>query len=442
MRRLHTRIYLHLLGVLVVGIVAAAALSAAGWRGDFRRRMVERTTELAAAQLAIRLGDPVARDAFVRELARELRVDITVRGLDGAVLSRAGRQLPELSAEDRRAAHDEAVVRFIDDRPLVLAPVRQGEGQELLAYLQASHHRPPPGPKVVRTLVWIAVVLVIVALVARPLSRRISRPIEQLIAATRRFGGGDLHARVALEGHRHGKDELDELTAAWNAMAERISRLVQGQRELLANVSHELRSPLTRIRLALELLPDEAKGAARLRDVERDLDDLERLIDTVLTTSRLDTVGLPVSPSALDAQALVHDVAEAAKADYPDLAVTVVAEATELHGDAALLRRALKNLVDNAAKYGASPVELGVVRKGDEVVLFVSDAGPGIPQSEREQVQGPFARGGATRGQSGYGLGLTLVRSIARAHGGSLSLDWTDAAAQRGLRAELHLRAQ
>src|SRR5262249_47262871 len=146
-----------------------------------------------------------------------------------------------------------------------------------------------------------------------PLARRISRPVERLTEATRRFGGGDLAYRVPVRSR--GDDELARLSRAWNEMAERIERLVVGQKELLANVSHELRSPLARIRVALELMrpsveggsppPTGADAEARLRDIESDLAELDRLIEDVLTTARLDAGRLPIHAAPLELQGLL-----------------------------------------------------------------------------------------------------------------------------------------
>src|SRR5205823_11837019 len=127
------------------------------------------------------------------------------------------------------------------------------------------------------------------------------RPIEHLTQAVRRLGAGDLASRVPV-GERGAADELVELTTAFNDMAERIERLVAGQKELMANVSHDLRSPLTRIRVALELLPREDAADPRLHDLDAELDELERLIAGRLTTARLHPTGLPPHPAKMAAR--------------------------------------------------------------------------------------------------------------------------------------------
>jgi signal transduction histidine kinase len=280
-----------------------------------------------------------------------------------------------------------------------------------------------------RPILWAALALGVVAIATRPLAQRISRPLERLTAAVRRLGSGDLTARVPAGAHHARRaDEIVELTRAFNEMAERVERLVRSEKELLANVSHELRSPLARIRLALELLPRDAAGARRLGDVERDLAELDRLIEDVLTAARLDATGLPAHLAVIDAGALLADVAERARHDPLTAGLALRVEKTanvQVTADGALLRRALWNLVENAAKYGAPPMTLSAAREGDRVSLAVTDEGPGIAPGEREHVFTPFYRGEAARaaGRHGVGLGLTLAKRIAEVHGGTLRIE-------------------
>jgi len=310
-------------------------------------------------------------------------------------------------------------------------------------------------PNVARMLPFLTLLyMAAVGLTARRIVRVISRPVELLTEASRRFGEGDLAHRVVLphfpprharRRHRHPRrhpmDELFLLGAAWNEMAERIERLVRGQRELLANVSHELRSPLARIRVALELLPRTPATAARVDEVVADIEELDRLIDDVLTASRLDGPAFTPRREEVAIGALFDGLV--ARADHDPLTAgrevrVGVVEAETVQADPALVRRALWNLVENAAKHGAPPITLAAERKDGVLALSVTDAGPGIAEAERPRVSDPFVRG-AGANERGVGLGLTIARRAAEVHGGQLTLE--TGADGRGLRATLRLPA-
>jgi signal transduction histidine kinase len=177
---------------------------------------------------------------------------------------------------------------------------------------------------------------------------------------------------------------------------------------LLSNASHELRTPLSRIRLAIELFREH--GDARYKaELERDIAELDLLIDEILLASRLDATRALPSSEPVDLLALVAE--ESARYDLMPTGDPVV-----VPGDPRLLRRLVRNLIENARRYGRPPLRLEVRADGDAAVLSVMDAGDGIPQAERERVFLPFQRLGSE--STGVGLGLALVRQIARLHGG------------------------
>ena len=414
--RLHARIYLHSLAVLVIACVATAATFALSSRTAMMHEIAERVARHLATDVAEVMGEP---DALARRLQRfhdELGVTLVIRDPADRVLAASGEPAPRRSWSASAPIHDDTT-------------------GAVLGVIEASTPRPFGPLHLLRPGLLVGLILAVVALVTIFTTRRISRPLERLTSAVRRLGGGELSTRVPLVGlrtrwrHRRRHDELVELTSAFNEMADRLERLVRGERELLANVSHELRSPLTRIRMALELLPPAAANDARLHGVKADLDDLERLIDDVLTAARLDATGLPARLDALDARAVLVDVAERARHDplVDGRPIDVVAgPPIPLTADGALLRRAIWNLVENAAKYGAPPITLAAERLGDRVLLSIADDGPGIPPAERAEVFTPFYRGDRARtphGARGVGLGLTLARRVAEVHGGSIAVD-------------------
>jgi signal transduction histidine kinase len=207
-----------------------------------------------------------------------------------------------------------------------------------------------------------------------------------------------------------GRDEVADLATSFNRAADRIEALVGAQRTLLASASHELRSPLARIRVALELM-----GAERpdLRErVARDIAELDDLIGELLLASRLQAAAELDRREEVDLLGLVAEEAARSGAEAGG-------EPATLRGDARLLRRLVRNLLENAARHGAPPVEASVRKEGGRVRLRVCDRGPGVPPDERERIFAPFYRPSSRPpADAGSGLGLALVRQIARGHGG------------------------
>jgi two-component system OmpR family sensor kinase len=440
--RLQSRVYLHsLLVLLVVGAATSLVFALVG-RGGAVHELGERIARHTAALVAERLPERAGLAERLERLHAELDVDVTVRDLDGRVLARAGAPLVAPSTAELAAARAGRVVTSHRPLPRAVAPVADPGSGVILATVEVSaqHRFGPPG--LLRPLLFVAVVLAAVAVATRPLARRLSRPLERLTDAARRLGGGDLAARVptgerpARWRRRHPPDEIRELTRAFNEMAGRVERLVRNQRELLANVSHELRSPLARLRMALALLPREGPTEARLVEAERDLAELDRLIEDVLAMARLEATGLPTRLGEVDVRALLDGLAERAQ-DGPIVAGRAVrvrgGEPLTLVADEALLRRALWNLVENAAKYGAPPITLAAAREGQRLALSVTDEGPGIPPAARERVLEPFQRLDAARtpgpvAPAGAGLGLAFARRVAEVHGGAIEIGAASAA--------------
>jgi signal transduction histidine kinase len=247
-----------------------------------------------------------------------------------------------------------------------------------------------------------------VAAAAYPVVRRLTRRLERLQASVEAWGEGDLAARVAVEGD----DEIAQLALSFNDSAARVEALMRAQKTLLANASHELRSPLARIRMAVELLQESAPTAIR-DELVRNIAELDQLIGEVLLASRLDAV-TERQFETVDLAALVAEECARAGADCS-------AEAVQIQGDPALLRRMIRNLLENAQRHGGgTPIVVTLATDSAAAVrLDIGDGGAGVPEGEREAIFAPFYRiRGASEADGGYGLGLSLVRQIARRHGG------------------------
>ena len=274
-------------------------------------------------------------------------------------------------------------------------------------------------------LVWVGIA---VALATYPIVRKLTRRLERLQDGVQQWGQGDLSIRVP----ETGQDEVAFLARRFNHAAERIQTLVRShesllasQKSLLANASHELRSPLTRIRMGLELMGPSATPAFR-DEISRNISELDQLIEEILLASRLDAreadlgtiesvdlIGLAAEECArVDAEFDVH-------LDTGADAQGTTATELSVQGVAKLLRRAVRNLLENARRYGAGNISLDLSRTPEFAVIRVSDHGPGVPTALQARIFEPFYRlPGATERDGGVGLGLALVKSIAERHGG------------------------
>jgi signal transduction histidine kinase len=257
---------------------------------------------------------------------------------------------------------------------------------------------------------FLGAIALVVAFGAGPVVRRLTGRLERLQRGVESLGAGDLRARVKVEG----RDEVARLAQSFNQAAARIESLVDAHKMLLANASHELRTPLTRIRLGLELAgaPPERKA-----ELEKDIAELDQLVDEILLVSRLDATEQLDVRENIDLTALAAE--ECARYD----GCTLEGRPVTVHGDLALLRRMIRNLLDNAQLHGQPPIEVTVDQQNDRAVLRVSDHGPVIPPTAREQLFSMFYRIPGRSGPKGSGLGLALVKQIARRHGGDVVYD-------------------
>lgn len=299
--------------------------------------------------------------------------------------------------------------------------VDMADGRQLYVHIPPRPRRPgeapPPRPMLggPSGLLWVmGIVALAVAIGTYPIVRRLTQRLESLRQGVERWGDGDLGTRV----DEYGTDEVAALARRFNQAAERVQTLVQTHKSLLANASHELRSPLARIRMGLELMGDSASPAFR-QEISRNINELDQLIGEILLASRLDAresdMGTieSVDLTGLVAEECAHFDAELDLGNNPQEVL--------IPGVPKLLRRVVRNLLENARRYSNGDIRVSVRRLGTQAELRVSDRGPGVPASERERIFEPFYRlAGASEREGGVGLGLALVQSITRRHGGSV----------------------
>lgn len=418
MRSLYVRIWL----TVVVALAVFGAVS--GWlvqrHLDSERQRTEGLVQERAQERLAAWGDllertlpaanaPRSEQAMaLRDWSLRLRVPLALDAADG----------------QRIATSEMFSRRESEGGPMRAQPLRFDDGRTLWVMRPfgprggPANQAPPPWllwrvlPGGVGLALLLLLLFVGVAAGAWPVVRRLTRRLEALKQGVEAFGQGALSQRVAEDG----RDEVAAVAASFNRAATRIEALLRSHQSLLANASHELRSPLARLKMAISLSEDAEPGqrAQLKREIDANIAELDALVEEVLLASRLDA---SQSLSSRDRVELLGIAAEEAAR----VNAQVQGRETTVQGDERLLRRAMRNLLENARRYGGEDVEIqvGAAPAGHEI--RVCDRGPGVPEAYRERIFEAFFRlpGHAER-EGGVGLGLSLVRQIAERHGGSI----------------------
>ncbi len=375
--------------IVVAGCASwAVALVVSGGPTSWKRE-VEGMKRFGANRFADVWDEPEKRHRLVEDVAMQLDVDVTVRDENGTVIDSVGDPCEKGSVR--------------------LKPQR---GASVLGTVDVCRDGASRGH--VSGIVGLLVALGVLWAVSHKIAKRLGRPLEALMHATSEIGRGRYDVKVHV--HHEAPVEIHRLAEAFGDMAGKIERQMADQRELLASVSHEVRSPLARVRLVLEMLRDEkltTEGREKLLgELDHEVEEIDDLVGGLLASSRVDFSALTLRP---------HDLVAAARraTERAGLKASprIVGEPREVRCDATLIARALANLIDNATKHGDGAKGMVVRFEDDRAYLEIEDEGPGFSDGEADRAFDPFY--GKPKGShDSLGLGLALVQRIARAHGG------------------------
>ena len=411
--------------LVVAGIAVAHVVATAAFLILHESQNPDTLPGVAASRLGVLVrlldaADPAARPALLAS-GRSLPL-IHVEPWDGTVLpgatsppdlpvirrlrNGAGRPvtITDLSAADPDGERSDARLHIG-----IVTPA----GARLQATLPNDPLRGPRQGALIFTVVFLALTLALLCVWA---TRALTAPLKRLAGAAEAFGARDDHVALPEAGPR----EVLAVSRALDRMRSRVRRLIDDRTQMLAAISHDLRTPITRLRLRAEFIEDEHARASTLRD----LDQMNGLVEAALSFVRDGQIRDANSHSLVDLASVVQTVCD----DFSDFGSPVSVSRSRhvlVQGRPEELQRAVTNLVDNAVKYGGcAEVQMEASERGVRVCIL--DSGPGIPEAEREAMLQPFVRGDRARNlneASGFGLGLSIVQAIVEAHNGRLQLE-------------------
>jgi two-component system sensor histidine kinase CpxA len=432
MRSLFLKIFLwYWVTVMVVGLALTATfalqpeLLEARWRAS-TGNAIALYAQVVAEQYD--RGDAAEAEATLQKLHGRPGIDAALLSADGTILAGT---LPKHASEVIRmaAASDKAEYVIHTDSATAAQPVKGSSGALYIFVAEMTR-----GPWTMfranlqnQTVRW-TVALIVSSIICYLLALYLTAPILRLRTAARTLAKGDLHARADARMERR-RDEIGELVRDFNMMADRIESLVASQRQLTSDISHELRSPLARLNVALELARQRSgpDAAGVLNRIEKEAERLNELIGRLLTLARLESATTPPEKAPVDMAGIVREVADDAafEAQQRNCQVKLSLDGNcAVTGSSELLRSAVENVVRNALRYTESgtAVEISLRHENGDAVLTVRDHGPGVPPHDLARIFRPFYRLTAARERNtgGVGLGLAITQRAVVVHGGSV----------------------
>jgi len=412
-------------------LTAFGAIGLTSWVLADRQKVAD--TELLeaaqAAAAALALADRDGLLAWAKKRGAESRHQLEILVVDETGVDILGRPVPGSDVETPNASTEED---WEYDFPAVLLSLPTAT--PLLYGADGEPFRLLPVPRRTGLAAWrdvplqlMMLALIVTGLVSLLLARSITRPILALERTTETLAGGTLEVRVPAAA-RNRSDEIGRLARSLDTMAERLGSLIRGQRQLLRDVSHEVRSPLARIRLASGLMAqrDPAASAAAAR-IDNEVTRLDELIDKILDVSRLESGSVSWQQEPLELRGLVEGIVVDGAFEASQLGIELQTRLTDepllIEGDRHWVQSAIENVVRNALRHTQVGARVLVLLERDAncAKLVVSDTGPGLEEAELSKIFEPFYRGRGNTGSSGAGLGLAIVARVLQGHGGSVS---------------------
>lgn len=422
--KLRTRLAVWFIGAIVVTVAMSVGLGSQLWRVLDRGYNVNAEAEQALQRLEAGGADAVgqwirhsrAHDGVWRALLDEQ--DRLIAPRDKRLPPRLHEALQALDAGERG-------IRLRGWGTPQSATIVNADGRRLRWVAVVP---PPPGGLVRRldTALLLTIGIVVVSVIAWLIARRITQPLATLQDVSRALAAGRLDTRVPITTSARS-DEIGALARDFNHMAERLQRLLDAQRQLLSDISHELRSPLARLRIATELARD-SHAVTQFDRIEQEADRLEELIAELLLITRLEHLDAPLSEELVSLDELIDMVCADAGFEAEGRGVSVrtaIIEGLQVHGQGQLLHSAIENVVRNAVRHtiDGSAVVVRLNQNGTQAELTIDDQGPGIPEDYLQAVFEPFVRVSQARERAsgGYGLGLAIAKRVIEASKGSIS---------------------
>jgi two-component system sensor histidine kinase CpxA len=389
--------------------------------------MARSSGTIAVAELE--QGGVAAASTYIDRFGRDTQLQACIFDMQGNLV--VGKSCETFAALRSRATTYRSPEFDLKYGLVRVALVISGSGRD---YIFATEL--PAGPRTASgmdgtgLILRLAVAILVSGFICYLLTVYLTSPILRLREAAQQLAQGKLSARVSARIERR-RDELGTLGKEFNTMAARIEELVSQQRQLIFDISHELRSPLARLNVALDLAKVGRAGNLPFQHMESDLMRLDEMIGRLLTIAKLDTAGISTEMTCVDLMELVAQIAQSAAFEAQKRDVTVqlsTLEECHVRGSAELLHSAIENVMRNAIRYteARTTVEVSLMSQGNShVLLSVRDHGPGVPEVDLPRIFRPFYRVADSRDRKagGVGLGLAIADRVIRSHGGTIGVE-------------------